>query len=159
MTATSEQFGAMGHASRDLLRHAWARRPRLDILVTNGLIAVEKTFASDPSASVALLRQAIDPGHMREHGYKELSWLARNIRTIAQSDPEFAAETYGAAYGHTEDFDDATNMGGSVLLALRSNRRQDYQSTWFQLCEALPGVLDDSLEAGVRALVCGLDAY
>jgi hypothetical protein len=159
MTATSEQFGAMGHAARDLLRHAWARRPRLDILVTNGLIAVGKTFASDPSASAALLRQAIDPGHMREHGYKELSWLARNIRTIAQSDPEFAAEIYGAAYGHTEDSDDATNMGGSVLLALRSNRRQDYQSTWFQLSEALPGVLDDSLEAGVRALARGLDAY
>ena len=131
----------------------------MDLLVTNGLIAVGKTFGTDPAASAALLRHAIDPAHMKDNAHKELSWVARHIRAIAQNDPELAANVYGAAFGHIEDSDDATNMGGSVLLSLRSNRRQDFQGTWFQLSEALPGVLNDNLETGARVLARGMDAY
>jgi hypothetical protein len=75
MTATPDQIAAAGKAARDLLRFAWKRTPRLDLMVISGLRAVAKTFASDPVASGALLGQAIEPDHLKQHGYKELRWI------------------------------------------------------------------------------------
>ncbi len=159
MTATPDQIAAAGKAARDLLSFAWKRTPRLDLMVVSGLIAVAKTFASDPVASGALLRQAIEPDHLKEHGYKELRWIAQEIRIIEQNDPVLAVDIYRAAYGYAEASGDATNMGNSTILQLRSNRRQDYEGAWFQLSEAIPAILNSNLEAGVRAVVHGLDGY
>lgn len=159
MTASPEQITALGKAARDLLRFAWARTPRDDLVVINGLIAVSKTFASDPVASGTLLRQTIEPDHLKENGYKELSWVARQIKVIAQYDPDMAVDIYAAAYGFAEVSSGTTSVGNSVILSLRSNRRQDYESAWYALSEAIPGILDASIEAGVRAIVQGLDGY
>lgn len=159
MTPTPQQFAALANASRAMLAYAWTRTPRSDILITNGLIAVGKTFSADPKASAALLRRAIEPEHLKEHGYKDLRWLSRQIRTIAKDDSAFAADIYQAAFGYSEPSDDATPMGNSALLAMRSNKRQDYQSSWYALTEPLPEILRNNLETGVRALVAGLDAY
>jgi hypothetical protein len=79
MTATSEQIDAIGRAARDLLRFAWSREPRADLLAINSLIAVAKTFATDPQASATLLRQAIEPIHVQKYGYQELRWIAGQI--------------------------------------------------------------------------------
>jgi hypothetical protein len=128
-------------------------------MVINGLTAVAKTFSTDPAASATLLRQAIEPNHLKEHGYKELSWIARHVRAIELNDPALAVDIYRAAYGYAETSGDATSIGNSAILPLRSNRRQDYESVWFQLSEALPEILRDNTEAGVRAVVCGLDGY
>jgi hypothetical protein len=159
MTATPDQIASIGKAARDLLRFAWTRTPRLDLLVTNGLIAVAKTFATDPIASAALLREAIEPSHLKEHGYKELTWIARQIRAIEISDPVLAVDIYGAAYGYAEVSGDTTSIGNSALLPLSSNKRQDYEGAWFQLSEAIPAILNSNIEAGVRAVVHGLDGY
>jgi hypothetical protein len=159
MTATPDQIAALGNAARDLLRFAWARRPQHDLIVANGLIAVGKTFATDPAASAELLRQAIEPDHLKESGYKELRWLAQHIGIIVRNDPVLAVDIYRAAYGYQEDSSSTTNIGNSVLLQLRSNKRQDYQSAWFQLSEAVPAILDSNLDAGVRAVVRGLHGY
>jgi hypothetical protein len=159
MNATQDQIAALGKAARHLLRFAWAREPRSDLTVTNGLIAVAKTFASDPSASSALLRQAIEPDHLKEHGYKELRWIAQHIKEIVKDDPDLAIDIYAAAYGYAEDSKDATNMGNSVILQMRSNKRQDYEGAWYQLSEAIPAILNDNLEAGVSAIARALSGY
>jgi hypothetical protein len=159
MTATQDQISALGKAARGLLQFAWARTPRIDLLVINGLTAVAKTFATDPVASTALLRQAIGPVHLKEQGYKELRWIAQQISAIAQSDPVLAIDIYSAAFGYAETSGDATDMSNSAILSLRSNRRQDYQGAWFLLSEAIPAILNDNIEAGVRAVVRALDGY
>jgi hypothetical protein len=159
MTATPEQVASIGKAGRDLLRFAWTREPRIDLMVTSGLIAVGRTFSTDPGASAALLREAIAPDHLSAHGYKELRWIAQEIKPIAQNDPSLAVDIYCAAFGYAETSEDSTNMGNSTLLALRSNRRQDYQGAWYLLSEAIAGILDDNLEAGVRAVVRSLHGY
>jgi hypothetical protein len=159
MTATPDQIIAVGKAARDLLRFAWTQTPRFELMAINGLIAVAKTFAADPSESAALLRQAIEPNHLKDHGYRELRWIAQEIRSIAKNDPDLAVDIYRAAYGYAEASSDATNMGNSVILQLRSNRRQDYEGAWYQLSEAIPAILNDNLEAGVRAVVRGLYGY
>ncbi|MGL3107041.1 hypothetical protein [Bradyrhizobium sp. BR 1432] len=70
-----------------------------------------------------------------------------------------AVDIYDAAYGFAESSDDSTNMGNSVILSLRSNRRQDYQSAWHLLSEAVPAIIRDDLDAGIRAVVRGLHGY
>jgi hypothetical protein len=159
MTATEDQIAALGKAARDLLRFAWAREPRSDLTVTNALMAVAKTFASDPAASSALLRQAIEPDHLKEHGYKELRWIAQHIKEIVKNDPALAIDIYAAAYGHAEESNDATDMGNSVILQMRSNKRQDYEGAWYQLSEAIPAILNENLEAGVSAIARALPGY
>src|SRR5260370_4959524 len=102
MIATPDQIVAVGKAARDLLRFAWKQTPRQVSMVVSDLIAVAKTFASDPVASGTLLRQAIEPDHLKQHGYKELRWIAQEIRVIAQNDPDLAVDIYRAAYGYAE---------------------------------------------------------
>ena len=102
MTATADQLASVGRAARELLRFAWTRKPRFDLMVIHALMAVAKTFASDPVASAALLRQAIEPDHLKEHGYKELRWIAHHIGVIARNDPALAVDIYRAAYGYQE---------------------------------------------------------
>lgn len=159
MTATPEQVISIGKASRDLLRFGWQRQPRSELMIVNGLIAVGRTIATDPQASAVLLREAIDSEHLKEHGYKELRWVAQEIQRIAKADPSLAVDIYDAAYGFSETSDQTTPMGNSVLLALTSNRRQDYQGAWYQLSEAIPAILDNDPETGVRAVVRGLYGY
>lgn len=159
MTATPEQIAAIGRAARALLGFAWSRNPRLDLLVINDLIAVTKTFSTDPVASAVLVRRALQPAHLREHGFKELRWIAQHIAVIAAADPDLAIDIYRAAYGYAEASDDSTDLSSSALLPLRSSRRQDYEGAWFQLSEAFPTVIEGNLEAGVRALARSLDGY
>ena len=159
MKGTPEQLAALGRAARELLRFAWSEMPRSDLIVTNALIAVGKTIATDPTASTNLLRQAIEPAHLREHGYKELRWIAHNMVEIAGADPAFTIDFYSKAYGYAESSDAKTNMGNSALLPLSSNRRQDYEGTWYMLSECLPKILKSDIETGVRALARSLDGY
>jgi len=159
MTVTSAQLASIGIAARNLLQSAWARNPRVDHYVVSGLTAVAKTFATEPVASAALLRRAIEPQHLREHGYEELHWIAREIVNVARADPSLAVEIYRLAYGYVEESRDPTAMGSSVLLPLQSNRRQDYERAWYALAKALPEILDLNMEAGVLAVVHGLDGY
>lgn len=159
MSATPDQMSAIGSAARNLLQLAWDKTPRNDSRVISGLTAVGKTFATDPTASAALFRRAIEGDHLREHGYKELSWIARQIVNVAKNDPVLAVEIYGAAYGYAEESRDPTAMGDSVLLPLQSNKRQDYESTWHGLSEALPKILDINIEAGTLAMLHGVDGY
>jgi hypothetical protein len=71
-----DQLSDLGAASRRLLEFAWRRKPRDKHLVGHGLQYVCHTFASDPGASAALLRRAIEPEHLAAFGSEELHWIA-----------------------------------------------------------------------------------
>jgi hypothetical protein len=62
-----------------------------------------------------------------------------------------AVDIYRATYGYVETSEDTTSLSASALLNLTSSRRQDYESAWYPVSEALPGLLDRDLEAGVAA--------
>src|SRR5581483_8210846 len=65
-----------------------------------------------------------------------------------------------AAYGYLdEDSEQKTSMGCSAILSLTSNRRQDYQSAWFQLQEAAPALLALDPVRGTKAVARALLGY
>jgi len=110
-------------------------------------------------ASGELLRKALVPEHMQQFAYEELRHIARNIGRIIRADAELAAEIYASAFSFNERSDVKTDMSGSRLLALSSNRRQDYQGSWYELTENFPRFLDGFPEAAARALNNAIEGY
>jgi hypothetical protein len=82
------------------------------------------------------------------------------VKTLSQFDPSLVVDIYQAVYGYLdEDSEQKTNIGNSGILSLTSNRRQDYQGSWFQLQEAAPDLLAQQPVAGTQAVARALLGY
>lgn len=157
---TPDQLLQAGSAARGLLEYAWRRQPRGEQLVITGLNGVANTMASDPAASVALLRRAIDPAHLQAFGYEEADWISRHVLAYAEHDLDFVVDLYAAIFGYEEKASDTkTSISNSAILGLTSNRRQDYEMAWWMLGEAVAKLLDDHPDGGTRAVARGLAGY
>jgi hypothetical protein len=82
--------------------------------------------------------------------------LADNILLIYQHDKDMAAQIYKTLYFHIEVSDKETNLGNSVVLALRSNRKQDYGMVHYALEEKFTELLNLDFDS---ALILGLEIY
>jgi hypothetical protein len=157
---TLEQASPAGIAARRLLEYGLSRQPRASHLVIAAIIAVAKTIGTDRETSSRVLRRLIEPSHLADFGYEELRWLASNIRTLAKHDLRLVVDIYQAAYGYEDSQHDAkTSIGNSGILPLTSNRRQDYQSAWYQLEQAAIPLLQESSVDGTRAIARAILGY
>jgi hypothetical protein len=157
---TPQQFKAAGAAARRLLDFGWSRPRRPSNLIINAIGAVAVTIGSDVAATSALLHRLIEIEHLKEHGYEELSWLARHVDVLSQFAPALVIEIYGAAYGFLDEgADEKTNIGNSGILSLTSNRRQDYQGAWFALQEAAIAFLEQHPVDGAKAVARAMLGY
>jgi|GEM_PF-1390535 len=59
--------------------------------------------------------------------------LSDNLTTIFATDNRFAIAVYKVLYYHSETSDKETYLGSGIVLSLRSNRRQDFQSIHHKL--------------------------
>lgn len=156
---TSEKRVAAGLAARRLLEFAWTREVRDGILVEFSLEAVCRTYESDIAASSALLRRALAPDHLAQHGYKEIPRLADEVDRLVPVHPEFVAEVYICAFTHDEDSKEKTDMGASRILSLTSTRKQDYGLAHHRLLEAFPAFLSQAPKQATEAIIGILEAY
>jgi hypothetical protein len=132
----------------------------MNVMMVTAIQAVVRTMSTDQERSSALLRRLLEPARRAAHGHEELPWLAREIGLIAMADPDLAVAIYEAAYGYEDpDGETPVRMGDSQILGLTTNRRQNYQSAWHALSEALPSLLRDDLALGVRAAAKAISAY
>ena len=145
----------LGTASRRLLAFAWARSPRDRWLVVRAIQFVGRTFGTDVGASSELLRRAIQPDHLAQHGSEELRSLADAVTSITPHDPPLVKDIYGAAFGYREMSDAPTPLGGKVV-ALISNRRQDYQGGLYQMVQSFPEFLRAAPQEAVEAMHAAL---
>jgi hypothetical protein len=157
---TPAQLSAAGAAARRLLEFGLGRQRRPSNLIINSIGAVAVTIGSDVAATSHLLHRLIELDHLKAHGYEELAWLSRHIDTLSEYDASLVVDIYQAAYGYLdEDSDEKTNMGNSGILSLTSNRRQDYQGSWFQLQEAAPALLTQHPIEGTKAVARAMLGY
>ncbi|AXW32863.1 hypothetical protein CJO88_05655 [Ralstonia solanacearum] len=157
---TAEQLAQSGVAARGLLDFAWGHAPRIEQFVIAGINGVANTMASDPEATIGLLRRALEPEHLRQFGYEELDWITRHVRTYAAHDLEFVVDLYASVFGYEEPLGDTkTNISDSAILGLSSTRRQDYEMAWWLLGQAAPQLLDEHPVEGTKAIARGLDGY
>lgn len=155
---TASQAKQVGAASRRLLSFAWARNRRDRRLVGKAKGFVCQTFGTDAKASSELLRQAIKPDHLAEHGSEELRWLADGVSLITPHDPTLVRDIYHAAFGYRETSGAPTPMGGRVL-PLTSNRSQDYQAGLYQLVASYPEFLRSAPQDAVEAMNAALERH
>jgi hypothetical protein len=158
-TATAEQLHSLGEASGALLTCAWEHQPRQSRFITTALHATCITIASNVQVTAQLLRQALQPAHMEQFAYEELRHITRNIDRIIDADAKLAGDIYDAAFSFDERSDATTNMSDSQLLGLRSNRRQDYQGSWYELTESYPKFLKAAPEDAARSLNKSMEGY
>lgn len=147
-----------GVTSRRLLTFAWDQERRDLPLVGRSMQCVCRTFATDVAASATLLRRAIEPAHLAQHGSDELMTLADAVISLVPHDPRFVGDLYRSAFGYNEDSDAQTYMRRGVV-SFTSNRRQDHQSALYLLVRSFPAFLDWAPEEAVRAMNGALESY
>jgi hypothetical protein len=156
---TPQQLLAAGKAARQLLAFAWDQPVRNSWLVKSALRSVCQTFGTDPEASAALLKRAIEPDHLAQYGYAEMSLIGRELRRIAIHDPGFVAEIYAAVFSHEEASTDVTDMSGSRILSLTSNKKQDYDHAKWELSEYYPSFAEATPVLAATAMLSIIDSY
>lgn len=154
-----EQAKQLGTASRRLLAFAWAQSPRDQRLVGRAIQVSCQTIGTDVGASSALLRRAVEPDHLAQHGSEELRWLARAVPSITPHAPDLVRDIYGAAFGYREASEAPTSLTGGTVLPLTSTRRQDYRSALYQLVESYPEFLRTTPQEAVEAMNSALEWY
>ncbi|MBU7440923.1 ATP-binding protein [Paraburkholderia fungorum] len=157
---TAQQLIHAGAAARRLLGFAWNHDPRIEQFVITAINGVANTVASDPQATIRLLRRALEPEHLRQFGYEELDWITRHIRSYAAHDLDFVIDLYASIFEYEEPSGDAkTSISSSAIMGMSSTRRQDYEMAWWMLAEAAPRLLDEHPAEGTKAVARGLDGY
>ena len=148
-------FALVGSASRQLLRFAWDQDPPATWLASIAIRFVGRTFGSDRAASRDLLSRILEEPHFSSYAEQEAPWLAEHIVEIAGHDPDFAEEIYRELYGKTISDEASTFLGGrpSRILALTSNRRQDYGLSHHHLGRGISQFLAISARHGTRAVI------
>ncbi len=143
-----------GSAARALLALAWRIDPEFPPLSSAAIRFVVKSFRSDPVASRALLQRILEEPRFTTHAHDEAPQLAEGIGSIIPYDPEFAARIYAILFGRSAPQEGKTWLGGhSRILALSSNRQQDYEHGRWLLVRALKPFLQADPKAGVTAVI------
>ncbi len=155
--SSSERIQA-GASSRRLLTFAWDQKRWDSALVGRSIRCVCRTFATDTAASARLLRRAIEPAHLAQHGSDELFTLADAVISLVPHDPLFVGDLYRSAFGYTEVSDAQTYMRRGVV-SFTSNRRQDYQLVLSRLVKSFPAFLEKEPEEALRAMNGALESY
>ena len=86
-------------------------------------------------------------------GPNEAFWLAHEIRSVIEHDPATAIAVYQRTFRYKESSEETTEMGGGVVLQLRSNRAQDFDMGRYGLEQAFGGFLQMAAqEAGIAVI-------
>ncbi|MDD2793888.1 MAG: SMEK domain-containing protein [Sediminibacterium sp.] len=113
-------------------------------------------FAHQPRAAKRLLTGVLDV--LQEPGFP-IYWFysfAEGLKQLAAHDPAFVIKLYENVYQHNEKSSEETLLGSGVVMALRSNRSQDFCSVHHQLEVVFEMLLDkhpdDFLPLGLHLL-------
>jgi hypothetical protein len=132
---------ALNRAAVMMLDRFMQMEPRDPWMVGRTIANVMDLFWINPGESATAIRKLITPREVREKGAEQGHWIARKLPLIFDVDPELAADIYRAFFGYEEKSEEKTSMSGSRILALTSNKRQDYGHTRWQLAQDFPSYL------------------
>jgi len=140
--------------ARAILRQALELRdPALEHVAAAWLIrVVANTYNVDPDDARDLYRLILsriaDPDMPVNFVYR----LADAVQYLWNDDPELAASVYAATFAHLETSDEPTHMGG-IVVALTSNRRQDFGLAKYVLIESASRFIREQPAYATQALM------
>ena len=146
-------------AARSLLKWAiGSGDPGLERVAATWLVGVvAMTYPADPEASRELVGSIIDRVGNPEVSIDLIYRLTNAVPHLWSHDPEVVARLYAAVFGHVETSDAVTHMGG-IVIALSSNRRQDFEMAQYVLVEHAPEFLRAAPEVAVPAVIKAVNA-
>jgi hypothetical protein len=126
-------------------------------MVVVGIQGTARTFGFAPEQSAMALRQLLSHEHVAAHGHEELSWVARELPHLYPHSGDtgtLLGDVYRAAYcAALPSADEKTSLGGSRILSLTSNRRQDFEHALWELFEQFPRFFEVAPEDATIALI------
>ena len=149
----------LGHAARKFLAYCLDSSNAVTQLTASAIDFVAVTYASDIEASRHLLQRLFEPAHFQDHADQEIPWLTRRLKPISEVDPDFVADIYAGAFASSISDRSTTSLGHSQIMRMSSNRRQDYESSWWNLKEFFPHFLKAHPLYAVRALIAAISGY
>lgn len=153
-----EDREGLGSAARALLTHAFQNKDA-QWLVSSAIDQVLDTYATNSTASRALLAKILEAGRLTLHGWEEVPLLARKIESIVECDPEFAREIYIRTFEFDVSDERKTRLGNSQILSLISTAQQDYDMARYSLGKYFPTFLEKHPSAAIRALVGAVNGF
>jgi hypothetical protein len=93
------------------------------------------TFQFNKARSKALLLSVMKILDEEDFPITFFHTISEKILTIYENDRSLGIRLYSDLYAHIENSDKATQLGGSAIMALRSNRKQDYNMVHHRLEE------------------------
>jgi hypothetical protein len=99
------------------------------------------------------------PSRFDAHGDDDIPWLTRKLGAILEIDPEFVFEIYEKTFANVISDSSETSLGHSRILPLRSNRRQDFQMSYWNLKEFFPNFLRANPTLATKAYVKAVHGY
>jgi hypothetical protein len=155
---SDQQRGALGKPARALLQYGFSiEAPHSIVSAAIGFVA--DTYATEPTTSKNLLHKIFNDERFDVWGWEEVPAIARKISVIANADPDFAIEIYRETYTKKLLTERETNLGGSQILPLRSNARQDFETAKYSLSEYLPSFLEFYPKSALGAFVAAVDGF
>jgi hypothetical protein len=93
------------------------------------------------------------------HGYEEAYTVAAELKRLIAVDPALVRDAYAALFEFEETSTAPNAMGSSQILAMTSNRRQDYDMAHYELARQFPAFLGAAPEQAGQALVAAVRGY
>jgi KaiC/GvpD/RAD55 family RecA-like ATPase len=156
---STEQRNLTGRSARQLFEFVWSHEPRDGWLIIHSAQCVCRTFESDPVASARLIRRCLEPSHISQYGFDEMPRLAEEFKRLIPLDAQLVEDAYRAVFGNQDKSNEETSIGQSLILPLRSNRRQDYQMALFQLERIFEEFVEHAPQNATRALIAAMESY
>jgi hypothetical protein len=150
---------ALSHAAARLLERFLAMDRREGWVVGRTISNVMDLFWVNPQESATAIRKLITPDEVRNRGAEQGHWIARKAPLLFDVDPQLAADIYLAFFGYEESSEEQTSMSGSQILALNSNRRQDYHHTQWQLAQDFPSFLEGHFDLSTPIVLTAVNDY
>lgn len=120
--------------------------------LTAALVGVCQSNAIQTKQAANLIRSAVSPDQDQRVRVKSLNWIARNVKFLAKTNPQLAAEVYGSALAHPLESNESVLLVDSAIMPMTSTLRQDYQSALRHLGEEFGHLLECSAEHAVPLL-------
>jgi len=137
---------ALSRSAVYLLNAFASGKQREGWIVGRCILNVMDLFGAAPADSEVAIRRLITPEEIREHGAQQGHWLARKISNLFDIAPKLAADIFTGFFAYNERSEEKTSMGGGRILAMTSNRRQDYQQAHWQLSQHFSEFLNSHFE-------------
>lgn len=100
-----------------------------------------KTFAYNKQRGKVLIKKLMTILREDDFPINFFLYLSDNMLELYTADRAVGSMVYQTLYSHSELSDKETTMGNSVVLPLRSNRKQDYGHVYYRLEKTYPELL------------------